>query len=77
MCYILSAKIHRSFLKNKYLIENLQKDVVSFDFQWIISIIALLNARKRMMSKDNAYDTIVEYGRSCRKRQMKLSEKIV
>ena len=49
--------------------------MVSFDFQWIISIIALLNARKRMISKDNAYDTIEEYGRSCRKRQMKLSEK--
>ena len=30
-----------------------------------------------MISKDNAYDTIVEYGRSCRKRRMKLSEKIV
>ena len=28
-----------------------------------------------MISKDNAYDTIAEYGSSCRKRQMKLSEK--
>ena len=30
-----------------------------------------------MISKDNAYDTIAEYGSSCRKRQMKLSEKII
>ena len=30
-----------------------------------------------MISKNNAYDTIAEYGSSCRKRQMKLSEKIV
>lgn len=54
MCYILSAKRPRSFQKNKYFIENLQNGVVSFDFQWIISIIALLNTRKRMISKDNA-----------------------
>ena len=54
-----------------------KKAGISFDFQWIISIIALFNARKRMISKNNAYDTIAEYGSSCRKRQMKLSEKKV
>ena len=54
-----------------------KKAGISFDFQRIISIIALLNTRKRMISKDNVEDTISEYGRSCRKRQMKLSEKIV
>ncbi|EFB36378.1 hypothetical protein PREVCOP_04072 [Segatella copri DSM 18205] len=31
-----------------------KKAGISFDFQRIISIIALLNTRKRMISKDNA-----------------------
>ena len=39
-----------------------KKASISFDFQRIISIIALLNTRKRMISKDNAEDTIADYG---------------